>query len=469
MPQPDRAHARNRVLPGAVAAVLERRRRGRARCSTTRRLFRRISELNPDAHVTAVTGCGPLGRNAAFAAPRASRLRPAPGWGRVTPMPPFPQRYNDGFRGWPVRPHDRQHPVRGPSTRVLIPSWADLPHRCRHCCSRRPPRAGRPPPAARTASTRSRAASSNRRPERACGNVRVRHFGYGHVDARVEPGERVRPGQLIGWTCRGWWHLHLTEWFSTGDGGRLLLNPLRPAGKLKLFADIAPPVIHEVRSTRRPNRAGPGERGTPPACRPRAAGLTGRGSPASSTSAPASAILSRSSAGSRTFRARRAPPPVPARALALEQASRGLCCDERCSSPDGTLVPRGPALRTRTTQTRRRRSASTVVAAATASTGSGPPAPVLGHHPASQRPLPARRSGLDAAGTARVASWRSGSPTCRCDGAPAWAGAPLKLGPIPALSHAEVVPRRVAEPRIDAVRLLRRLCGTRTPRSFSSS
>ena len=28
-------------------------------------------------------------------------------------MPPFPQRYNDGFRGWPVRPHDRQHPASG--------------------------------------------------------------------------------------------------------------------------------------------------------------------------------------------------------------------------------------------------------------------------------------------------------------------------------------------------------------------
>jgi hypothetical protein len=28
-------------------------------------------------------------------------------------MPPFPQRYNDEFRGWPVRPHNRQHPVRG--------------------------------------------------------------------------------------------------------------------------------------------------------------------------------------------------------------------------------------------------------------------------------------------------------------------------------------------------------------------
>ena len=48
-------------------------------------------------------------------------------------------------------------------------------------------------------------------PPGVCGNVRVGHFGYGHVDARVEVGERVRAGQLIGWTCQGWWHLHVTE------------------------------------------------------------------------------------------------------------------------------------------------------------------------------------------------------------------------------------------------------------------
>ena len=28
-------------------------------------------------------------------------------------MPPFPQRYNDAFRGWPVAPQHQQHPVRG--------------------------------------------------------------------------------------------------------------------------------------------------------------------------------------------------------------------------------------------------------------------------------------------------------------------------------------------------------------------
>jgi hypothetical protein len=41
--------------------------------------------------------------------------------------------------------------------------------------------------------------------------------------------------------------VHLTEWYFPGDGSRVLLNPLRPAGKLKPFRDTAPPVIDEVR------------------------------------------------------------------------------------------------------------------------------------------------------------------------------------------------------------------------------
>ena len=28
-------------------------------------------------------------------------------------MPPIEQHYNDAFRGWPVRPQHRQHPIRG--------------------------------------------------------------------------------------------------------------------------------------------------------------------------------------------------------------------------------------------------------------------------------------------------------------------------------------------------------------------
>ena len=41
----------------------------------------------------------------------------------------------------------------------------------------------------------------------------------------------MKAGQFIGWTTKGSWHVHLTEFFFPGDGRRLLLNPLRPGGK----------------------------------------------------------------------------------------------------------------------------------------------------------------------------------------------------------------------------------------------
>jgi hypothetical protein len=163
-------------------------------------------------------------------------------------MASFIQSYNDAFRGWPVRPHNRQHPVRGsfldprpdPEVGAVYHTGVDIAVRD-----------DRPEPGApRDRTHRVYAIESGvveqATPPGVCGNVRVGHFGYGHVDARVSAGDRVRAGQHIGWTCRGWWHLHLTEWGVAG-GRRQLVNPLRRAGKLKPYVDTAPPVIHEVR------------------------------------------------------------------------------------------------------------------------------------------------------------------------------------------------------------------------------
>ena len=79
------------------------------------------------------------------------------------------------------------------------------------------------------------------------GFARIGHFGYGHIDSLVEPGEVVRPGQHIGWTWQGYWHVHLSEFIFTGDGGRLVVNPLRRGGKLRPYVDRANPVVHEIR------------------------------------------------------------------------------------------------------------------------------------------------------------------------------------------------------------------------------
>jgi hypothetical protein len=56
----------------------------------------------------------------------------------------------------------------------------------------------------------------------------------------------VAPGQHIGWTCLGDWHLHLGESLFTADG-RIAVNPLRPGGKLRPYVDRRAPRIGEIR------------------------------------------------------------------------------------------------------------------------------------------------------------------------------------------------------------------------------
>jgi hypothetical protein len=67
------------------------------------------------------------------------------------------------------------------------------------------------------------------------------------VDSLVEAGQVDQPGQHIGWTCQGYWHVHLSEFIFTGDGGSLVVNPLRHGGKLHPYLDRAAPAIHEIR------------------------------------------------------------------------------------------------------------------------------------------------------------------------------------------------------------------------------
>jgi hypothetical protein len=79
-----------------------------------------------------------------------------------------------------------------------------------------------------------------------CGVVGIGHFRYAHVVPGVEVGESVEPGQEIGRTCPGWWHIHLEEWATIG-GTRVALNPLRPAGKLGPTTDGKPPFVSAIR------------------------------------------------------------------------------------------------------------------------------------------------------------------------------------------------------------------------------
>ncbi len=78
--------------------------------------------------------------------------------------------------------------------------------------------------------------------------MRLGHFGYGHIEPTVVDGQHVDPGEMIGWTTEGEWHVHLSEWFfPDGDRDRMVaVNPLSRDGKLAPYVDTAPPVIHDI-------------------------------------------------------------------------------------------------------------------------------------------------------------------------------------------------------------------------------
>ena len=159
------------------------------------------------------------------------------------------QDYNDAWRGWPVVPLTRQHPIRGsfldprpdPRLGAVYHTGVDVAVR-----DDRPERGAPPGRTHRVYAVEGgRVHEATRRG--ICGFARIGHFGYGHVDSLVEVGDVVRPGQHIGWTCAGLWHVHLSEFVFTGDGGRLVVNPLRRGGKVHPYVDRAPPRIHEIR------------------------------------------------------------------------------------------------------------------------------------------------------------------------------------------------------------------------------
>ncbi len=159
------------------------------------------------------------------------------------------QVYNDSWRGWPVRPHRQQHPIRGS---FLDPRPDPLRGAIYHDGVDVAVRDDRPERGAPKGRTHRVYAIEGgpvffATPPGVRGSLRVGHFGYGHVDAVVRTGEIVTPGQHIGWTSEGDWHVHLSEFVFVGNGGRLTVNPLRRGGKLHPFVDTAPPSIREIR------------------------------------------------------------------------------------------------------------------------------------------------------------------------------------------------------------------------------
>jgi hypothetical protein len=159
------------------------------------------------------------------------------------------QTWNDDWRGWPVLPLHRQHPIRGsfldprPDPRrgavyhngIDIGVRDDIPGR------------GAPPGLTHRVHAIEGGRVTAATPRGVRGLVDAGHFRYEHIDARVEVGDVVTPGQLVGWTTHGSWHVHLSEFVFGAGGSRLVINPLRPGGKLRPYVDRDAPAIRELR------------------------------------------------------------------------------------------------------------------------------------------------------------------------------------------------------------------------------
>lgn len=159
------------------------------------------------------------------------------------------QSYNDPFRGWPVAPIQRQHPVRGsfndprpdPRLGAIYHTGVDVGVRDDR------PESGAPANRThRVFAIEGGEVTEASAPGQA-GHVNIGHFSYGHIDVGVRVGDRIVPGQQIGWTCQGFWHIHLTEFIFAAGGEKLVVNPLRRGAKLHPYVDTAPPVIHDLR------------------------------------------------------------------------------------------------------------------------------------------------------------------------------------------------------------------------------
>jgi hypothetical protein len=159
------------------------------------------------------------------------------------------QSYNDQYRGWPVLPLHQQHPVRGsfndprpdPRLGAIYHTGVDVAVR-----DDRPERGAPPSRTHRVYAIEGGEVTEASSPGQA-GHIHIGHFSYGHIDVGVRVGEHVAPGQQIGWTCQGFWHVHLTEFIFAAGGERLVVNPLRRGAKLQPYVDGAPPVIHDLR------------------------------------------------------------------------------------------------------------------------------------------------------------------------------------------------------------------------------
>jgi O-antigen ligase len=196
--------------------------------------------------------------------------------------------YDDSWIGWPVAPKHRQHQIRGSFLDPRPGSLRAGDEPAYHFGVDIAVRDDRPEPGAPPGRTHRVYAIEGgyadllrrRLPGRCLDRkVLIGHFGYWHVDTAgvVRQGEYIRPGQMIGWTCKGLWHVHLAESMRL-YGRRVYVNPIHPGMKLRPYADPEPPRVRAIQFSRpaMPSWRGAARAVFPPAGMPFPEASTGR-------------------------------------------------------------------------------------------------------------------------------------------------------------------------------------------------
>ena len=226
--------------PGVVATVLA------AGCGTTLHASSSAAQAAPVPAAAIVASLDRLARRQQAQIPGA--------------LPPgFRNSYTDAYRGWPVTPLHTQHPIRGS---FLDPRGKDENGLAGYhfgidvnVDDRHPEPGAGPGLSHRVYAVDGGVAHVVHGRRHSCPNRRleVGHFSYWHVSPVVASGTRIKPGQLIGWTCLGQWHVHLSEWRRVGSS-RVWLNPLRLGGKIAPYVDAEPPIVSAMRFYTPPTR-----------------------------------------------------------------------------------------------------------------------------------------------------------------------------------------------------------------------
>ena len=166
----------------------------------------------------------------------------------------FRFQYADGYQGWPTPPLHGAHVLHGGFDDPRAGGYhfgIDIAVDDSHPALKAPPGASHRVYAVEggimhwARNTQAKPCNSRR--------FDIGHFAYWHVEPTVPLGARVRPGQMVGWTCLNEWHVHLSEWARV-NGKKRWINPLHPGGKLVPVVDDSAPQIRAVYAYGPPSR-----------------------------------------------------------------------------------------------------------------------------------------------------------------------------------------------------------------------